>query len=180
MKNNKYQITGIKGRLLYLSFVLLIVLLYACDGGYEPSVRNESISFEYTPKTADDPTSTSTLKITVYIPSKIKDTDLYGVDLEPATGLTLKLPVSPTPQPIGTPPLYGILETTTFTYIVPEADFTITITVTKLAFDEGSSRPNEDSETVAKVKYTFTFDTKTGTVSNLSFTEPESSVTVDD
>jgi len=42
MKNNKYQITGIKGRLLHFGFVtcyLLIVLLYACAGGYQPNVK---------------------------------------------------------------------------------------------------------------------------------------------
>jgi len=42
MKNNKYQITNIKGRLLHPGFVaccLLIVLLSACDDGYHAGVR---------------------------------------------------------------------------------------------------------------------------------------------
>jgi hypothetical protein len=55
MKNNKYQITGIKGRLLHLIFVtcyLLIVLLYACDDGYQASVK--SIKFYYQEQAVDD------------------------------------------------------------------------------------------------------------------------------
>jgi len=43
MKNNKYQITDIKGRLLRLGFVtcyLLIVLLSACEDGYKPNIRD--------------------------------------------------------------------------------------------------------------------------------------------
>jgi len=42
MKKNNYQITGIKGRLLHISLVacyLLIVLLYACEDGYQPTKR---------------------------------------------------------------------------------------------------------------------------------------------
>jgi hypothetical protein len=50
MKKNKNQITGIKGRLLHISFVicyLLIVLLYACDDGYQPSVKEQDVIFYY-------------------------------------------------------------------------------------------------------------------------------------
>jgi len=46
MKNNKYQKTGIKGRLLHPGFVtcyLFIALLYACNGGYEPEVGGEDV-----------------------------------------------------------------------------------------------------------------------------------------
>jgi len=49
MKNNRYQITGIKGRLLRLGFVtccLLIVLLYACDDNdYEETIKVKDIKF---------------------------------------------------------------------------------------------------------------------------------------
>jgi len=74
MKNNNYQIAGIKGRLSRPGFIacyLLIVLLYACNGGYVPSVGGENtITYEYN--------KDKELEVTVHIPGKITDEIQHG------------------------------------------------------------------------------------------------------
>jgi hypothetical protein len=131
MKNNKYQITGIKGRLLHLGFVLLIVLLYACDGGYVPSVQDDSIKFDLIESEGDS--EPQTLKVTVYIPSQINDKDMYKVTCVPDIS-----PPSPFPDEISK------TETYTFT-IDPAITYTITVYIATYVDDDRASPPNYEN-----------------------------------
>ena len=61
-------------RLLYPGFVLLIVLLCACNGGYEPVVGGEdTITYEQ---------DGDVLTVTVHIPSRITDEIYHDVRKE--------------------------------------------------------------------------------------------------
>jgi hypothetical protein len=152
MKNNKYQITGIKGRLLHLGFVLLIVLLYACEGGYEPSVKDSDISFELI-ETEDNPDPNVTvLKVTVHIPSKLDDSYEVKWESVPEGQISTTSP----------PPETTIAETATFILTVNNDAKQIKITVWKWSSDEVGAPALEDTP-VATATYKFTDTDETDT-----------------
>jgi len=90
MKNNKYQITGNKGRLPHLGFVacyLLIFLLYACEDGYQPTVR---ISIDK-PELNVEIKESKELKVTVVKSSRITDEYQVEVKVNPVNVITLDI-----------------------------------------------------------------------------------------
>jgi len=163
MKNNKYQITGIKGRLLHLGFVtcyLLIVLLYACEGGYDPSVQ-VSIG---PPENVEDNLEEN-YKVTVHISSKInklnEDEEKYKYEVEWESTGTFKRSVPSSSPETGRPETTTrvIMERTTFFFQMTAGD-TVTITVKLLTLDvDGTPEHNEAGELVGEqvAEDTFTY-----------------------
>jgi len=134
MKNNNYQVTGIKGRLLPLGFILLIVFLSACNGGYDPSaVMEETIFPVY------DEDTLKLDRVIVKIPKKITHEiehgrdEAYEVEWEPSSGMgdVTADPTSPggSSTTITTGNNYKFTVTTIFTFQDTSTVTNITIAV---------------------------------------------------